>query len=133
MLKKLLAKRKVGYGKSQFKIIAIVTYYTVLGVMGLALNTYYDVSGTRQDIFDEYFICERFGNNFTDCKSELERLNLDISNVGSVVANVMLAFLPVVSILYACNPRTCKCSKRKTSPDVKLAGLKTPATNASSS
>ena len=108
VLKKLLARKRVAkVGTAQLKITAVLIYYTVIGVMGLVTATLsftsYATKSTREAI-TQYILCENSGES--DCKLD----SAIVSNVGnlSVAVIVLFSFLPVVAILFSCDPRACR-------------------------
>ena len=106
MLKKLLARNKVSsVGKAEFKITMITLYYIVHGVIGL-------VSYGNRNVMDfaSYVICESSGNHL-DCDDDLTRA-LDRIGLQTVVM-VMISLLPVVVLVFTCDPNLCKKMKGK--------------------
>ena len=115
VLKKLLARKTIGkgVGPAQLKIMLIIIYYTLVGVMGLVSSvvsfTYYE-SKTNQEAIVAYLLCESSGR--LDCRLEPGTL---VESVGrlSVSVIVLLCFLPVVAIFITCNMQTCRKRKAK--------------------
>ena len=108
MLKNPLARRKVGdVGKAQIKIMAIIVHNTLLGVVGLAAITYFYTS----DIYDESF-------NFIACQST-GRESCEVQGISSLdeililaAVVILIALLPIVVILFTCDPKACRCRKQ---------------------
>ena len=107
-LKKVLAKKKGGRaGKAQLKISAIIIYYIFLGVTGLVAFTYYEASESQRVMVAEHIICESSGT--LDCE-----LSFDIGvRTLSVLVIMALSFLPVMVILFSCDPKVFKRKKPK--------------------
>lgn len=95
-------------GIAQLKITAILIYYTVLGVMGLTTAsvsfTSYEAKTMDRENIAQYIACENSG--MSDCVYD----STFLSDVGTlaVVVVLLFSFLPVVAILFSCDPRTCK-------------------------
>ena len=104
ILKKLLARKKVGnVGKAEIKITAIIIYYVLIGVMGLATTTYFERYNT--DAISQYIVCQSSG--MESCQEVLHiRSNDEIFAVAASI--VVLSFLPVVVILFNCDPKAFK-------------------------
>ena len=83
-------------GKAEIKITAIVIYYTIVGVMSLANDTYF--GEYTYEPFIEYIACQSTG--MASCQEELHTLN-EVYIVAAVI--VMVSFLPVVVILFSCD------------------------------
>jgi hypothetical protein len=92
--------------KAHLKISVITIYYTLVGVVGLVSYTIQSASGVTVDRTVQYALCESRGQS--DCRENLGSAN----GSASIVAFVMLFFLPVVVILFNCNPQAC-CSRRR--------------------
>lgn len=102
-MKKLLAKKKVGrVGTAHFKITAVLIYYTVLGVVGLSTATSSFTTYSTSANIVEYLACESRG--MADC---VFNSTFHTSTLAIVVV-VLFSFLPVVAILFSCDPRTCR-------------------------
>ena len=107
-LKRVLSKKKGGRaGKAQLKISAIIIYYVLLGVTGLVAFTYYEVSESYRMRIAEHILCESSGT--LDCE-----LNFDFGvRALSVLVIVVISFLPVMVILFSCDPKVFKRQKPK--------------------
>ena len=104
MLKKLLARTKVGKAaKAQLKITGIIIYYTLVGVMGLVTFTYYEASNTYRESAAAYILCESGG--LSNCDSDL---GIDVVYLLSVFVVMFISFLPVMTILFSCDPNAYK-------------------------
>ena len=104
-MKKLLARKKVrNVGKAEIKIIAIVTYYTIVGVMALVNTTYFD-EYSYQPVID-YIVCQSTG--MASCQEELHILE-EVFILATII--VMISFLPVVVILFSCDLRAFRTDK----------------------
>ena len=80
-MKKLLARKKVrNVGKAEIKITAIVIYYTIVGVMSLANDTYF--GEYTYEPFIEYIACQSTG--MASCQEELHTLN-EVNIVAAVI------------------------------------------------
>jgi hypothetical protein len=98
VLKKLLARKKVvNVGKGELKIMGLIIYYLVLGVIGLA------VFGTSDNIsaLEPFLNCQATSER--DCVFETP-----IQYILSIVVEVLLALFPVATILASCNPKAIK-------------------------
>ena len=103
MLKKLLAKKKVGgVCTAHLKITAVLIYYTVLGVMGLSTATSSLTNYAASTDIVEYLACESRG--MADCMFN----STFHSSTLAVVVVVLFSLLPVVAILFSCDPRACR-------------------------
>lgn len=112
MLKKLIARKKVAkIGKAQVKIAFITVYYILIGVMGMVTFTYYRASRTHQEVITEYILCEISG--MPDCILNLG-VTADIFYALTTIVVLLVSLLPVMAILFSCNPQACK---KKTSAD----------------
>lgn len=110
-----MIKTKVGkIWKAQFKISAIIIYYTLVGVMGLATYTYFEANETFQENFTEYILCESGGQS-SDC---VLNLNVGILDALGTTVVVMVSFLPVLAILFSCDPQACR---RKNARDLEMS------------
>lgn len=113
MIKKLLAKkRKVKFATAQLKVTVILVYYTILGVMGLTTSTvsFTSYARTANANIVEYLECESTGV-MTESTGMMADCTFDsplLSSTLTVVVSVMISFLPVVAIVFSCNPRTCR-------------------------
>lgn len=95
-------------GKAQLKITTIVVYYTILGVVGLASYTYYDVGESYQRRIAEYVLCESSG--VSNC--ELVELGVEATFLSTLILS-MISFLPVVSIIFTFDPKAYKKNATK--------------------
>lgn len=105
-MKKLLAQKRTGKAATaQLKITAVLIYYTVLGVMGLstASVSFTGYAAETENIV-QYLACENSG--MSDCVFD----STFLSGAGTlaVVVIVLISFLPLVAILFSCDPRACK-------------------------
>jgi hypothetical protein len=111
VLIKLLTGTKVSITstrKAHLKISIITIYYTLVGVVGLVSYTIQTASAVTVDRTVLYALCESRGQS--DCRENLGSGDGD----ASTVAIVMLFLLPVVVILFNCNPQACcTCSRRR--------------------
>lgn len=111
-------------GPAQLKIMVIIIYYTLLGVMGLVSSVVsfnYYKSKTNQEIIASYLLCESSGRS--DCHLEPEAV---VESVGrlSVSVVVLICFLPVLAILITCNLQTsCRKGKAKLEKRTSVSAL----------
>ena len=113
MLKKLLAHKKVGKAaKAQLKITGIIVYYTLVGVLGLVTFTFYEASNTYRENATAYILCESGG--LSNCDPDF---GTDVVYFLSLFVVVLVSFLPVMTILFSCDPNAYK--KKKTKPNDK--------------
>ena len=105
-------------GAAQLKIIAILVYYTALGVMGLitVTSSFTSYAATDNEEITAYLACESRG--MSNCTFDPSILSSDLT----VVVMVLFSFLPVVAILFTCNPRICR-KKRKVQSSKKTSVL----------
>ena len=114
MLKKIVARKKVGkVGMAEIKIMLIIMYYIVVGVMGLISFTYHEVKTiSNRERLEELILCESRGNK----KCVVNLVTIDNIRNLSVVVVVMVAFLPIVAILFTFNPKACQKKPGKGKP-----------------
>ena len=91
--------------KAQIKVTAIAIHYTLLGVVGLATVTYFDTNYFEAVV--EYIVCQSTGKE--SCEKELPDLD-EILFLAAVL--IMLSLLPIVAILFTCDPRACQRKKQ---------------------
>ena len=104
----MLARKKVGnVGKAEIKITAIIIYYLLVGVMGLVTFTYF--RRYNSDAFLQYIVCQSNGKE--SCQEESRISNNEIFAVGASI--VVISFLPVVVILFNCDPQAFKTKFKK--------------------
>ena len=78
VLIKLLTGSRVGkIKKAELKIGAIIVYYMLTGVMGLASATFYGANYKFREANIEYVLCESHGRS--DCE-------LDLGSSGNITA-----------------------------------------------
>ena len=107
MLKKLLARTKVGKAaKAQLKITGIIIYYTLVGIMGLVTFTFYEAINTYRESAAAYILCESGG--LSNCDSDL---GINVVYLLSVFVIMFISFLPVMTILFSCDPNAYKKKK----------------------
>ena len=92
--------------KAQLKISVIIIYYTLIGVLGLATYTYSRRNGIDQESLTEYLLCESGGQS--DCV--LDSGNGILEALGTTFV-VTISFLPVLAILFSCDPQACRRKK----------------------
>ena len=105
VLKKLLARKKaINVGKGEVKIALMISYFSLLGVMGsvVAIRTNSIFSSTD---FQEYLICESSGKA-ANCTMTASIVGLYIT-----ITFIILSFVPVMSLLMIFDPRVFKKSK----------------------
>ena len=115
VLKKLLTGKKIGnVGKAEVKIGMIIFYYVTTGVMSLVAFTYFEIKAkaNRSNLIT-LFLCESTGN--MEC--DINLTNFDSLNILATVVIIMVAFFPVVIVLFSWDPQATKTSllKRKKS------------------
>ena len=100
MLKKLIAGKKVGkVGKAEVKMAVIVSYYIIVGVVSLYAFTFFEVKAkANRESLAELLLCESVGN--LDC-GDINLDSIDSLNVQAVAVIVMIAFFPVVALLFS--------------------------------
>ncbi len=105
VLKKLIAGKKVSkVGRAEVKMAVIVSYYIIVGVLCLYTFTYFEVKAkANRDGLAELFLCESNGNS--DC-GDIDIDSVNILNVQAVAAIVMIAFFPVVALLFSYDTKT---------------------------
>ena len=116
VLKKSLARRKKLRDIltiRDVKMLTVILYYIIVGVMGLITITYSEIKAKpNRDHLVELFGCESTGSQ--DC-SDVNLNTLDTLNELNVVVISMIAFLPIVAVLFSFKiPKKC-CKKRTTS------------------
>ena len=112
VLKKLIAGRKVGrLGKAQVKMAVVVLYYTIVGSMSLISFTYFEVkSKASRDSLESLFLCESTGD--LDC-TDISLESITTLNALAVMVIVLVAFLPVVAVVFSFDPKICTRRNRK--------------------
>lgn len=103
VLKKLiLGKKVINVTKGEVKIIFLVIYSTILGVMGLVIHSRVDLLRNDTD-FEEYLLCGTSGR--LDCVLPEEANEISIISV-SVTA--LLGFYPALGYLLNVDHGACK-------------------------
>lgn len=113
-MKKIVDGKKVGkVGMTEVKMILIVTYYIIVGVMGLIAFTYHEVKTiSNRERLKELIICESTGNR----KCVVNLVTIDHIRSLSVVVIVLLSSLPIVALLFTCNRNMCLKTSEQTKP-----------------
>lgn len=94
--------------KAELKISLILIYYLVVGVVGLVSVTY--SINKREQIEDDitgFFICLLEGNIFANCMNMITR-TLSVINSLNDIAISLVAFLPVVLLVFSINTQNCQ-------------------------
>ena len=105
--------RNVQAWKAQVKIACIVIYYILLGVMGLVIYTYTEANNTYQESITKFILCKSTGQS--DCTLDF---SIDDDVLAGMVTTIylMIALIPVVAILFSCNPQKCKKALSPSTP-----------------
>ena len=85
------------------KLLIIFSYYVVLAVVGLSVFTIGTTGSSRlvKGIL-RYFFCEQGGHNPSSPCSRSDVENMSLVSMQAL-SHILLAFLPVVNLLYAVN------------------------------
>lgn len=105
VLKKLIAGKKVSkVSKAEIKMVVVVLYYIIAGVLCLYTFTYFEVKAkANRDSLAELFLCESSGNS--EC-GDVNIDSVDLLNVQAVAVIVMVAFFPVVALVFSYDTKT---------------------------
>ena len=119
MLKKLLAKKKVGQvHMAECKILFVILYFAIFAVMGLGSFTYFTQNTTYLRSIFAYINCETSGFSPMNCFEEV--LDTRSGNIVRVLLGTSICTLslwPVMILIFTFNPKICT---KKTSSNVKL-------------
>jgi hypothetical protein len=96
-------------GKAGIKIIVSGSYFTLIGVMGLLSLSFFDFNNISE-LLTKSFLCENMMSRECD-DGKLNTYIYKTFGISSFIARALLAFLPIVVILLAFDPKICK--KRK--------------------
>ena len=89
-------KKESTVGKVEIKIIVVIVYFTLMGVMGLMSISFYEFNNISNRL-EEAFLCE----NSEEEECDYENDSFSAFAVLSVVAFALFAFAPVVAILFS--------------------------------
>ena len=97
--------------KLDIRLSFIASYYICVGVAGLVSLTYYGAN-SNLDIrtVTEHFLC----NTIADADCPVDFIEISNIRIFSVVVTVMVAMLPVVTLLFTIEPQ--QWCKKKNSP-----------------
>lgn len=105
MIKKLSSGKKSSVAtKAEVKIIVVILYFTIMGIMGLMSISFYEFNNIS-DRLTKALLCENSADE-TNCEENLEEFS--VFAILSVVAFAAFAFAPVVAILFSFNAKNCR-------------------------
>lgn len=100
-----MARKKISrVGKAGRKMTLIISYYVLLGSIGLINFSYVEVSNVGKRIGEE-FLCQSTGT--LDCDDD-NLYSFHVVNFLQVLTVSMVNFYPVVIILFTFDPQSCK-------------------------
>lgn len=111
VIKKLVARTGKGtsnVGKAEIKIIVVILYFTLMGIMGLMSISFYEFSNIKEHLV-ESFLCE---NGSQECNNQ-KLATFNTFAVLSVVATSLFTFAPVVAVLFSLDLKLCRKTLRK--------------------
>ena len=119
MLKKLTKatrKKLSQVGIAEARVLFVVCYYVLLGVIGLVTLTYFEATNPSNLVaVREYFKCQEYGYHLSEGNVCGRRPSVRLLpfNVLSGVGIVQLAFIPVVILVFtvSCTCTSSNCSK----------------------
>lgn len=124
LLKKISknTKRKfLQVGKAEAKVLFVVCYYVLLGIISLVTLTYFEATNpSNLEAVKDYFLCHRPGflpgeKNYCGRRPSVRLLPF---NILSGVGIIQLAFIPVVILVFTvscnCTKSSCKKCRKKT-------------------
>ena len=104
MLKKLAAKKNTGnIGVVEIKISLLIVYSILMGVMGVALFTFFILTKVAQNLAN-LFICESLGSS--ECSTD--NFVTGSLRITRTISFIMLFFLPVVIFMVIFSPQAWK-------------------------
>ena len=110
-------KQVVQVGKAEAKVLFVVCYYVILGVVGLVTLTYFEATNPSNLVaIGEYFKCQLpgfYSKEVNHC-GRRPSVRLLPFNVLSGVGIVQLAFIPVVILVFTVTFTKSDCAKWKT-------------------
>ena len=102
MLKRRRSKgKKAGnVGKAFVKTFIILSYYILVGIVGQMTFTYYEAN---RDKLVGRILCSSVANQEFKCDANVDT-TLKVLSIGAII---MIAFMPVVALIFSFNPKTC--------------------------
>ena len=108
VLKKIFAKNKTpakfSAGSAQLKLTAMVSYYIIVGVIGLTSFTYFEANDSSRERITEYILCESSG---VSANCAFESYDPIISGLSSAVI-ILISLMPVLALLFSFKYKKCK-------------------------
>ena len=115
-LTKTTRKRFVQVGKAEARVLFVVCYYVLLGIIGIVTLTYFEATNPSNLVaIKDYFNCQLPGyhpNERNHCGTR-PSVRLLPFNVLSAVGIVQLAFIPVVILVFTVSCTKSNCDKWK--------------------
>ena len=115
-MEKLSKKTTVHVGKAEAKVLFVVCYYVLLGIVGLVTLTYFEaMNPSNLAAISEYFKCHLPGFRPGERNHCGERPSVQLLpfTVLSAVGIVQLAFIPVVVLVFSVSYTRSNCKRLK--------------------
>ena len=109
-------KKVAQVGKAEAKILFVVCYYVILGMISLVTFTYIEATNpSNLSAIEEYFVCQRSGFHPSEGNQCGERPSVRLFplNILSAVGILQLALLPVVILIFTVSCTKPNCQKWK--------------------
>jgi len=105
-----VSKHPFKIGAAERKILIILCYYVLLGVIALTAFTIFTRNSTQfSDAIAEYWLCESTGVNPENTCDRLRESFQQLSYPGlSAVSYVLLGIFPAVNLIFAVNVKEIK-------------------------
>ena len=105
-----VSKHPFKIGTAERKILIILCYYVLLGVIALTAFTIFTRNSTQfSDAIAEYWLCESTGVNPENSCDRLRESFQQLSYPGlSAVSYVLLGIFPAVNLIFAVNVKEIK-------------------------
>ena len=107
MIKKLMEGKKMGrVGKAEIKMAVIILYYIIVGFVSQMTLTYFEIrTKANRDSLDD---CGDATSDNPKCGVKLD--GVSSLDVLSLMAIIMVTFLPVVAVVFSLDLKACKQS-----------------------
>ena len=114
-MKKLVeGKRPQLIGKAQAKILFIMCYYIITGIIALTVFVNFEVKGASEhQKFREYFSCQSAGmQEGSDCGESIGERLQEFTVLGAV-SIILIGLLPAVVLAFSIKCVKCKTKKAR--------------------
>lgn len=104
----MVIRQSAAHVKAELKISLILIYYIITGIVGMVGSTY--IINNRDQVEQEtrdFFICYQQGGFLANCYRFLSG-RISSFNTLTDIALIMLAFLPVVLLIFEMNFQVCR-------------------------